>query len=92
MISGRQYQCLALPRPFPLLAFCSPVQANGNVTASDGKTFAYDSQNHMMSMSTSGTSVNMIYDGDGNRVSKTVNGVTTQYLVDDLNPTGSAQV
>ena len=31
----------------------------------------------------------MIYDGDGNRVSKTVNGVTTQYLVDDLNPTAT---
>jgi RHS repeat-associated protein len=36
--------------------------------------------------------ITMIYDGDGNRVSKTVNGVTTQYLVDDLNPTGYAQV
>ena len=31
-------------------------------------------------------------DGDGNRVVKTVNGVTTQYLVDDLNPTGYPQV
>ena len=28
----------------------------------------------------------------GNRVSKTVGGVTTKYLVDDLNPTGYAQV
>jgi YD repeat-containing protein len=83
---------LGVAASFSSLAFCSPVQANGDVTASDGKTFAYDSQNHMMSMSTSATSVNMIYDGDGNRVSKTVNGVTTQYLVDDLNPTGSAQV
>ena len=32
------------------------------------------------------------YDADGNRVAKTVNGVTTRYLVDDLNPTGYAQV
>jgi len=32
------------------------------------------------------------YNGFGNRVSKTVNGVTTQYLVDDLNPTGLPQV
>lgn len=30
--------------------------------------------------------------GFGNRVAKTVNGVTTRYPVDDLNPTGSAQV
>jgi RHS repeat-associated protein len=34
----------------------------------------------------------MAYDGDGNRVSGTVGGVTTKYLVDSLNPTGYAQV
>lgn len=33
-----------------------------------------------------------IHDGIGNRVAKTVGGVTTQYLVDDLNPTGYPQV
>jgi hypothetical protein len=34
-----------------------------------------------------------IYDVFGNRVAKTVNGVTTQYLVeDDVNPTGLPQV
>jgi RHS repeat-associated protein len=33
-----------------------------------------------------------VYDGDGNRVAKTSGGVTTQYLVDDANPTGLAQV
>ena len=33
-----------------------------------------------------------VYDGDGNRVAKTVGGVTTRYLVDDLNPTGYAQI
>ena len=32
------------------------------------------------------------YDCDGNRVAKTVGGVTTRYLVDDLNPTGYLQV
>ena len=66
--------------------------ANGNVTATGGKTFTYDSENHMMTMSATGTSVAMVYDGDGNRVGKTVNGVTTYYLVDDLNPTGYPQV
>jgi RHS repeat-associated protein len=49
-------------------------------------------RNHMMTMSTSGTSVAMIYDGDGNRVGKNVNGVWTYYLVDDMNPTGYSQV
>jgi RHS repeat-associated protein len=65
---------------------------NGNVTAADGKTFTYDSENHLMSMSGSTTSATIVYDGDGNRVSKTVGGVTTYYLVDDLNPTGYPQV
>ena len=36
--------------------------------------------------------VGMVYDGDGTRVAKTSGGVTTQYLVDDLNPTGLTQV
>ena len=39
-----------------------------------------------------GGAVTVIYDGDGNRVAKIVGGVTTQYLVDDLNPTGLPQV
>jgi len=63
---------------------------NGNVIASGGNTFAYDSENHLTSMN--GSAVTIVYDGDGNRVAKTVNGVTTRYLVDDLNPTGYAQV
>jgi hypothetical protein len=29
---------------------------------------------------------------DGNRVAETVGGVTTQYLIDDRNPTGLPQV
>jgi RHS repeat-associated protein len=45
-----------------------------------------------MSMTNGSTTATFIYDGDGNRVSKTVGAVTTQYLVDDLNPTGYPQV
>ena len=60
---------------------------------SGGKTFTYDSENHMTSMTANGTVVTMVYDAFGNRVAKTVNGVTTQYLVeDDVNPTGLPQV
>ncbi|MGA3134143.1 MAG: RHS repeat-associated core domain-containing protein [Terracidiphilus sp.] len=66
--------------------------ANGNVLLTGGKTFTYDSENHMVTMAAIGTAVTIIYDGDGNRVAKTVNGVTTYYLVDDLNPTGYPQV
>ena len=64
--------------------------SNGNTLATGGKTFAYDSENHLTSEN--GGAVRLIYDGDGNRVAKIVDGVTTQYLVDDLNPTGYPQV
>jgi len=65
--------------------------ANGNTLTTGGKTFAYDSENHLVSMN--GGAVTMIYDAFGNRVSKTVGGVTTKYLVeDDVNPTGLPQV
>jgi RHS repeat-associated protein len=69
--------------------------ANGNVTSvGGGRTFAYDSENHLVSMNNG--AVTIVYDCDGNRVAKavTTNGatVTTRYLVDDLNPTGYAQV
>jgi RHS repeat-associated protein len=64
--------------------------ANGNTISTGGKTFAYDSENHLKTMN--GGAVTIIYDGDGNRVAKTANGVTTRYLVDDLNPIGYAQV
>jgi len=63
-----------------------------NVTVANGKTFTYDSENHLLSMTNGATSATMVYDGDGNRVAKTVGGVTTYYLVDDLNPMGYAQV
>jgi YD repeat-containing protein len=56
--------------------------ANGNVTSTGGKTFTYDSDNRLKSMN--GGALNIVYDGDGNRVAKTVNGVTTRYL--DLTP------
>jgi RHS repeat-associated protein len=56
-------------------------------------TYIYDSENHMISANGNGKSITMVYDAFGNRVSKTVNGVTTKYLVeDDVNPTGLPQV
>jgi RHS repeat-associated protein len=64
--------------------------ANGNTTVSGSRTFTYDFANRLKSMN--GGAVTLLYDGDGNRVAKTVGGVTTRYLVDDLNPTGYAQV
>src|SRR6185312_13291086 len=67
---------------------------DGNVTAANGKTFSYDSQNELITMN--GGAVQVMYDGDGNRVAKAVTSggvtTTTYYLVDDLNPTGLPQV
>jgi RHS repeat-associated protein len=66
---------------------------NGNTIIAGGVSYTYDSQNHMLTASGNGKSIAMIYDAFGNRVAKTVNGVTTQYLVeDDVNPTGYSQV
>ena len=65
-------------------------EADGNVTETGGKTFAYDSQNELVSMN--GGQAAIQYDGNGNRVAETASGVTTKYLVDNLNPTGYAQV
>ena len=65
--------------------------SNGNTLATGGKTFTYDSQNRLRTMN--GGAVSIVYDAFGNRVAKTVNGVTTKYLVeDDVNPTGLPQV
>jgi len=64
--------------------------ANGNTLAAGAKTLIYDSQDRLTKFN--GGTVTMVYDGDGTRVAKTSGGVTTQYLVDDLNPTGLPQV
>ena len=66
---------------------------NGNERFVAGKAFGFDSQNKLTSMTSGDSSLSIIYDAFGNRVSKTVNGVTTKYLVeDDVNPTGLPQV
>src|SRR5215475_6152846 len=62
---------------------------NGNTTASNGLGYVYDFENHVIQAA---AGITMAYDGDGNRVSKTVAGVTVKYLVDPQNPTGYAQV
>jgi RHS repeat-associated protein len=64
--------------------------ADGNTTGSDGAVFAYDYQDRLVSKNNG--AVTLVYNCDGDRAAKTVGGVTTQYLVDQLNPTGYAQV
>ena len=61
---------------------------DGNTISSGGIANTYDFENHLITHG----GVTVVYDGDGNRVSETVAGVTTSYLVDTVNPTGYAQV
>ena len=63
--------------------------ANGNTTQSAGLGYTYDFENRVVQ---AGAGKTIVYDGDGNRVSKTVGQLTTTYLVDTQNPTGYAQV
>jgi len=62
--------------------------ANGNTTSSGGIQNTYVFENRLVQKG----GVAIVYDGDGNRVAKTVAGATTTYLVDTQNPTGYAQV
>ena len=62
--------------------------SNGNTVSSAGIADTYDFENRMLTHG----AVTIVYDGDGNRVSETVGGTTTKYLVDTLNPTGYPQV
>jgi RHS repeat-associated protein len=77
--------------------------ANGNTLLSAGfsqfQPDQYDFENRLVSRVATvngSTTINILYDGDGNRVKKTVvtptNSVTTFFVVDELNPSGYAQV
>ena len=63
--------------------------ANGNTLTSGGITYTYDFEDRLL---TSSSGVTNVYDGDGNRISRTASGVTTKFLVDENNPTGWPQV
>jgi hypothetical protein len=63
--------------------------SNGNTLTSGGLTYSYDFEDRLLSTS---SGVQIVYDGDGNCVSETTSGITTKFLVDDLTPTGYAQV
>jgi RHS repeat-associated protein len=63
--------------------------SNGNTQTSSGVTYTYDFEDRLLTTSSGAT---IVYDGDGNRVSETASGATTQFLVDDQTPTGYAQV
>lgn len=61
---------------------------NGNLLNDGQRTFTYDSINRLTSV-TGGVTATYLYNGDNDRLAQTVNGVTTNYVLD---PVGLAQV
>jgi len=59
--------------------------ANGSLLADGTRSFTWDARNRLASLSGT-TSASFAYDAFGRRIAKTVNGVTTRFLHDGLNP------
>ncbi len=59
--------------------------ANGNLTSDGVNTYSWDARNHLTAISGAVTA-SFLSDGFGRRMSKTINGTTTQFLYDRLNP------
>ncbi len=59
--------------------------ANGNLTSDGTNTYTWDARNHLTAISGAATA-SFVYDAFGRRASKTISGVTTQFLYDGLNP------
>ena len=55
-------------------------------------TDTYDSENRVSTHNGPAGPVQIVYDGDGNKVKETVNGQVFTYLIDDVNPTRHSQV
>lgn len=55
--------------------------ANGNMTSDGANTYTWDARNRLVAIS-GGTTASFTYDALGRRISKTVNGQTTQFLYD----------
>jgi RHS repeat-associated protein len=64
--------------------------SNGSTTSSSGIASQYDPLDHLTNYNSG--AVLLTYDGDGNRVRKTVGSTTTLYVWDDRNPSGYSQV
>jgi RHS repeat-associated protein len=62
---------------------------NGTVTTSDDRTILWDVENRPKSITKDGVTTTFVYDGDGNRVKKTVGGVATVYVNKYFEKTGS---
>ena len=54
--------------------------ANGNMTDGAGRVLTYDFENRPTQITKTGVTTDLVYDGDGGRVMKTVGGVSTIYV------------
>jgi len=66
--------------------FTPTYDANGNLTELDGDTYAWNVRDELVSITGPSLSASFGYDAFGRRSQKTVNGQTTHYLADGINP------
>jgi RHS repeat-associated protein len=59
--------------------------ANGNLTSDGTNTYTWDARNHLTGIS-GPVPASFLYDALGRRAAKSINGATTQFLYDRLNP------
>ena len=59
--------------------------ANGNLASDGTNTYTWDARNHLSAMS-GPVNASFVYDAFGRRTSKALNGVTTEFFYDGLNP------
>jgi RHS repeat-associated protein len=64
--------------------------ANGKLTSDGTNTYTWDARNHLTAIGGAVTA-SFEYDALGRRISKTINGTTTQFLYDGLNPVQEIQ-
>jgi RHS repeat-associated protein len=57
---------------------------NGNLTSDGTNTYTWNARDELVSMSGPSLTASFQYDGEGRRISKTVNGITTTYTYDGL--------
>lgn len=60
--------------------------ADGNLLNDGAKTYAYDSADRLITVSSQSSVVSFQYDGLGQRLSMSAAGVVTQYVLDGNNP------
>jgi YD repeat-containing protein len=64
----------------------------GNLLHDGGKTYAYDAANRLTSVNEGGIMTTYAYSGDGDRVSQTIDGIPTTYVIDVAAPLAQAVV